>query len=612
MRRRRSAVLAAVAALGVIAGAGAPTLASGAPQPSPKKTTISPTFERTIGGPGHAGLYAWGMATMRDGTILVGDYWNYRVLRYNPDGTPVGTGVFINNSGNGANQYYTPYGLGVDPRNGDVYMADTDKYQIDVYNEAGTFLRSWGGKGAGPGKFLYPSRVVVNSVGTVFVADTWEHSIVLSDTTGAEIRQIGGFGTKDGQIKSPHGMALDANDNLYVADSGNWRISVFDKAGNFLRKWGSKGAKNGQFMGDMRGVAVDKVNGWVYVVDGEGNKVSKFDLTGKFLAKWGGMGSGNGQFADGGREATVDGTGNVWVADMPNYRAQKFAPTGAFLMSFPNPVVPPAPGLFNAPRGVAVSPLDGQVAVSDTYNWRIETFTNAGAFVQQFGSRGRGPYKFNYARSVAYSPLNGDIIVTDTDNGRIHAYTAAGVFKWSTGIAGKGGIGQFRNPQALAVASDGTIYVTDSNNMRIQVLSATGALLRMFGSTAEFGYPRGIAIDPVNGSLWVADSAKDKITNWSTTGTLVKTLSIPRGTADNALDGPFGIAVDPERVYVVDTPTHKVKVFTKTGTFVTKISQRGTAAGKLLQPALMDLYGGRLYIAEQGNDRVSVFNLNTR
>ncbi|MCB1300137.1 MAG: hypothetical protein KDB28_02410, partial [Tetrasphaera sp.] len=73
-------------------------------------STVSPVFERYIGGPGHAGLYAWGMATLRDGTILVGDYWNYRVLRFNADGTPVGTGVFIKNNGNGATQYYAPYG----------------------------------------------------------------------------------------------------------------------------------------------------------------------------------------------------------------------------------------------------------------------------------------------------------------------------------------------------------------------------------------------------------------------------------------------------------------------------------------------------------------------
>jgi len=598
--------------LGVSAGV-ALALGPGLAAAPASATTISPVFERTIGGPGHAGLYAWGMATQLDGTILVGDYWNYRVLRFNADGTPVGPGgVFIKNNGNGANQYYTPYGLGIDPSNGDVYMADTDKYQIDVYSKDGAFLRSWGAKGTGPGKFLYPSRVVVNSLGTVFTADTWDHNIVMSDRNGTEIQQFGTWGVANGQMKSPHGLALDASDNLYVVDTGNWRIDVFDKNGTFVRTWGTKGSKLGQFQGDMRGIAVDKVNGWVYVVDGEGNRVNKYDLMGNFITRWGSLGSGPGQFADGGREVTVDQQGNVWVADMPNFRVQKFSPTGAALMQYPNPAQPPVPGGFNAPRSVAVNATDGTVAVSDTYNWRIETFTNAGTFTKEWGGRGRGPYLFNYARTVASNPVNGDWIITDTDNGRIAAYTKDGVYKWSTGTAGKGGLGQFRNPQSVTVAPDGTIYVTDSNNQRIQVLDSNGNLLRMFGSATDFVYPRGITVDPVDGTLWVSDSAKDQITNWSTAGVKLKTLPIAKGTADNAISGSFGIAADAERIYVADTPTHSVKVYTKAGVFVMKIAQRGTVKGKLLIPDGIAVDKGKLYVAEEGNERISVFNLNVK
>ena len=594
---------------GVAAGAATLSLASALAAAPATAGTISPIFERTIGGPGHAGLYAWGMTTLRDGTVLVGDYWNYRVLRFNPDGTPVGTGVFIKNNGNGPTQYYTPYGLGQDPNTGEIYMADTDKYQIDVYSEAGAYLRSWGAKGTGPGKFLYPSRVVVNSEGTVYTADTWDNTIVISNGSGTEIKQFGGWGAKNGQIKAPHGMALDADDNLYVVDTGNWRISVFDKNGTFLRKWGTKGSGPGQFQGDMRGIAINKTAGWVYVVDGEGNKVSKFDLFGTFINKWGGAGHGDGEFADGGREATVDNDGNLWVADMPNYRVQKFGPSGAFLSSYPNPPQPPPTGGFNAPRGVAVNPVDGAIAVSDTYNWRIQTFTNAGAFVKTWGERGRGDYEFNYARLLKYSPLNQDIVIVDSDNGRVKAYTKDGVFKWSTGVGGKGGLGQFRNPQDLAIAADGTIFVVDSNNMRIQVLSKDGALLRMFGTAADFTYPRGITVDPVNGNLWVADSAKDTITKWSQAGVKLATLPIAKGTAANAISGPFGIAADTERIYVADTPTHSVKVYSKTGTFVTKISQRGTAKGRLLGPDGIIVDKGRLYVMEEGNERISIFNL---
>jgi len=572
------------------------------------KGTIAPTFERAIGGKGHAGLYAWGMATAKDGSILVGDYWNYRVQRYSPTGASLGT--IINNSGNGATQYYTPYGLGVDQRNGDIYMADTDRYTIDVYSAAGKFLRSWGAKGSGVGKFLYPSRVVVSSTGTVYVADTWDHNVVVSTSTGAEIKTLGGFGNANGKMRSPHGLALDANDNLYVVDPGNFRIQVFDKNGNFLRKWGSKGSGPGQFQGDMRGIAINKAKGWVYVVDGEGNKISKFDLNGKFINKWGSAGYGNGQFADGGREATVDNAGNLWVADMPNFRVQKFTGNGAFIAAYPSPAQRPPLGGFNAPRGVAVA-KDGTVAVSDTYNWRIQTFTATGAPIKEWGRRGRGAYQFNYARMVSSNPVTNDWIITDTDNGRIVAYTKDGTYKWASGTSGAGA-GQLRNPQSVAVAANGTIYVADSNNKRVQVLSSTGAFQRTIGGAAQFSYPKGIAVDPKDQSIWVADSAKAQITHWSAAGAYLGALKIPRGTADNQLSSPFGIAVDAERVYVADVPVHKVKVWTKAGAFVTKIAQRGYTTGKLFQPAQLTIQSDRLYVAEEGNERVSVFRLNTK
>ena len=43
---------------------------------------VTATWVRQIGKPGHAGLYAWGAATAKDGSILVGDYNNYNVKKY--------------------------------------------------------------------------------------------------------------------------------------------------------------------------------------------------------------------------------------------------------------------------------------------------------------------------------------------------------------------------------------------------------------------------------------------------------------------------------------------------------------------------------------------------
>ncbi|HET6849228.1 MAG TPA: hypothetical protein VFH74_10235, partial [Gaiellales bacterium] len=68
-RGRRLRASLAMAVLALAAGM-APSSASAA------------TLVKTIGFPGPAGLYAYGMDwDASDNTILVGDYWNYRVKR---------------------------------------------------------------------------------------------------------------------------------------------------------------------------------------------------------------------------------------------------------------------------------------------------------------------------------------------------------------------------------------------------------------------------------------------------------------------------------------------------------------------------------------------------
>lgn len=599
--RSRIAVIASVAAL-------VATLCVAAGSPARAAVTAVPV--RVVGGPGHAGQYGWGATTMADGSVLVGDYWNLRVLHYAKDGTFLGT--FIDNAGFGAGQHQSPYGMATDPRNGDIYFTDTDRYTVDKYDKFGNYIREWGSQGSGPGKFLYPSRVAVRSDGRVYVADTWENTIVIDDENGNELGTFGSTGSGDGQFKQPHGLAFDDQDRLWVVDKGNYRIQVFDTSNNnqLVLKFGSQGTADGQFAGDMRGIAIDQDNGWAYIVDGEGNRVHKFDTNGNFLLKWGGNGTGNGKFQDGGREITVDGDHNIWVGDMPNFRTQKFDPNGNFLMSVPSPGAPPPPGGLNGPRGVAVD-ASGNIFVSDTYNWRINKYNAAGQIQLSWGNRGRAPYEFNYVRMLAIDPTDQGVVLADTDNHDIKKYTNDGVFMWEVGGLGST-LTTFRNPHGVDIDQNGRVLVADSQNDRVVVLKNDGSADFAFGSSGtgngQFTYPRGIAADPVDNSIWVADSGRDVIQHFSPTGQYLGKVGA-KGSADNQLDAPFDLEIDTANVYVADSSKHKVKVFTKGGTFVTAFGGNGSTSGKMAQPQGLDLVGSRLYVAEQKNERVQEFSL---
>ena len=82
------------------------------PSAGASKAWTAPAYQRTIGGPGHAGVYAWGAATAPDGSILIGDYWNYVLRRYSPSGQLLQT---LSSRGKGPGQNSAPHGVAVGP-----------------------------------------------------------------------------------------------------------------------------------------------------------------------------------------------------------------------------------------------------------------------------------------------------------------------------------------------------------------------------------------------------------------------------------------------------------------------------------------------------------------
>ena len=60
----------------------------------------------------------------------------------------------------------------------------------------------------------------------------------------------------------------------------------------------------------------------------------------------------------------------------------------------------PANGQFNSAEGIAVHP-NGNIYVADVYNYRIQEFTSSGAYVTQWGSGGTGNSKFEWPYGIA-------------------------------------------------------------------------------------------------------------------------------------------------------------------------------------------------------------------
>jgi len=78
------------------------------------------------------------------------------------------------------------------------------------------------------------------------------------------------------------------------------------------------------------------------------------------------------------------------------------------------------------------------------------------------------------------------------------------------------GDGQFELPSGVAVnPTNGNVYVADRFNDRIQVFDSSGAFITKFGTEGpgdgQFNEPFGVAVNPTTGNVYVADLVNNRI-----------------------------------------------------------------------------------------------------
>ena len=565
--RKKRVQLAAAAVAALVA----PLLVVNAP-PAHAATTLQAV--RIIGGPGHAGHYGWGTEVIppgrpHAGNMLVTDYWNFRITEFDQQGNVVGHPV-TNDGGHAA-----PYDVAINPVNGNIAFGDVDAgMQVDIYSSTGTFLRSCG-NGT---RWRYPAYLDYNAQGRLAVADSRGHKIVMvNDANCSVIYQFGTQGAGATQFNTPRGLDFAPDGTLWVNDANNGRVDVWNVGATSATPVKRFPVESG----DLRGLMV--FNNEVYSVNAATAKVNVYNAASGALARsWGGRGTTDGKFIDGGRGIAADGSGNVWVADMPGFRTQKFTPQGQFLLGATEPPGPPPVGGYALPEGVAAF-NDGTVVGIDSFNWRVNVHNADGTPRLAFGTRN----SFNYPRGIAADRTANTVVVANTDSSQVDKYTLTGQRLWTaTGV----------KPWDVDVDQvDGKIYAAEFIANQIRVINSNGSLGATF--TGGLANPRGVAVDPTDRSIWVSNQGSGRIVHFSSTGQTLGSFASGAGQA-------MGIAVNASTVFLADKTGNVIRMYAKSGTSAGTFGGGGSGLGKFRNPTGIDLVGNRLYVIESGGERI--------
>ena len=194
-------------------------------------------------------------------------------------------------------------------------------------------------------QFDAPVGVAVDREGNIFVADTYNDRIrkISADGLVSTVAGAGLPGLADGKsdvslFDTPCGVAVDSQGNIFVADTGNDAIRKITPQGDVSTIAGAS-QDSGAFQSNNTefdrpvGIAITH-DGFLFVVSQGDGKIHRITPEGE-VAEYAGHSSGfrnaSGRAArfNGPSGITVDGDGNLYVADTENFLVRKIAPVQA-------------------------------------------------------------------------------------------------------------------------------------------------------------------------------------------------------------------------------------------------------------------------------------------
>ena len=250
---------------------------------------------------------------------------------------------------------------------GEMVVCEWYENVVKVFNCSHELLKSFGSNGSEQSRVNMPVGIAISSYNVVFVVSS--HCVKKFTLEGQLIASLGSQQTSPLRFDTPWAIAYnDSNNRLYVCDPGNRRIAILNHDLTFHGSFGWKGTAAGPSQFDPNGIS-------------------------------------------------VDGRGNVLVADYANNRVQVFNADGHYKSSITHTTLGKS---LQGPISVAVGP-DDWVCVAEYSISQVSVFDENHKYVKSFGKWGHKDGEFNDPYDIAVND-DGHVYVSDTRNNRVQVF----------------------------------------------------------------------------------------------------------------------------------------------------------------------------------------------
>ncbi len=229
-------------------------------------------------------------------------------------------------------------------------------------------------------------------------------------------------------------------------------------------------------------------------------------------------------------------------------------------------------------------------------------------FWRKFWEFFRGPQVDAMIKPMAVAvDKKGRVYVADPAAKRIHIFeTARKKYRFIESVDKQ--FLQF--PINIALDSADNLYIVDGERKRVFALTPAGKLKRIFGEQGQLQRPSGIAVDSRRKLLYVADTPSHDIKVFSLTdGKLNKTIG-RRGVQPGEFNFPAWLTVGAEgHLYVTDSLNGRVQTLTPDGKPLSSVGKLGDGSGNFSSPKGIALDSdGHLYVTDAGFDNTQIFD----